>query len=249
MKTEIQGKGIFAPSNFTVRTGDIVGTPISTNPLGFNEVFEPVVFSNDNEVYVFKTDDFKPKSESLYNGVLVKLPIPQGFCNSGGTIINELSSTVIPLILFLQSGKGKQKLFSHTCHINPDPDAKGTECAELLQRTTEASYFNTTDVNIPPVKGNSFYNQQIANFNMDSSNKKVFYLPTVTSNGSIIYVVTTKEAKIKKIINEAYNADAYSIALNGFIFQIDSWNCSVIFDDFIAFVNGENIKSTVSVVK
>ena len=62
--------------------------------------------------------------------------------------------------------------------------------------------------------------------------KTLYYVPTITPNQTIIYVVSEKESTIKKLIATYAKRqdDAYIIALNGWIIFIDDWDSFYYFE-------------------
>jgi hypothetical protein len=225
---------------------------------GFEETFDSIGLSNANDAYLFRSDFPQPPNAGTYNSVYVRLPLPSGFSNKYGKIVNSGEHTVIPLLIYFNVGESSNDAFVHKCSDPRFGDYKGTECAALLQsndntvietNVNNVVYFNTKDVAIPAVRGNEFFNSIITDFNKASKGKKVYYLPTVISNGSVIYVVSRDESKIKKLISQAYSQplSEYIIGLNGFIMQIDDWSCSILLDDTTVIVNAHIIKSSATV--
>ncbi len=212
-------------------------TPIGED--GFDSIFEGLKDTNDNSFYCIKTDKKNMTINDNCNGQLIHLPIPNTFKTKTGVLVHkDNNNLVFPILVYLEKGlkESETDISTHICDrsSNKGIDKKGTECAEFLQ-LEPSLYFNTTKneenkeiKQIPDVKNNSIF-QEIVNKYKDK--ESLYYLPTRTTNNSIIYIVFTDKNKLNEFIAKAPKKLDYFIALNGFFVPIDAWNCSLLFQN------------------
>lgn len=200
-----------------------------------------VITANDGNIFHKFNSDVLPEIDKIMHGRVVNLSIPPGFSTPNGKIINDSPMRVIlQVAIDLKPGEcNPSKAFDHFCEAFPLN--KGTACAEFLQKpikdaakSTDGSsflgiaYFKTENTNFPSIIGNKFLNKKVQKYN----GKTIYYVPTITPNQTIIYVATTNENTIKKLIS-AYaskNQHDYNIALNGWIIFIDHWDSFFYFE-------------------
>jgi len=217
---------------------------------GFQEVFEEISANHSNLYYKFTSDTLPgnppsgnlPPPEEIYNGKLIHMPIPKPFLTPSGATINPYpdgTPLLFPLLIELVAGSNQiMERDPHYCHETPFPDEKGTACSAFMQNPNPAGsgndaptktnlvFFKTQKTQFPKIRHNPLLNFMVEVHN----GKDLFFLPTITPNKTVIYVVFEDEDSVHKYIAKYADISTnYFLPLNGFIIYLDDWDCSVYF--------------------
>lgn len=202
---------------------------------GFNEVFIKLTADDQNIFYSFK--EKLTILSGKFNAKLVDMPIPPGFKTLAGQSINSSEKPILmPFLVDINSGFLTGKEYEpHFCD-EIHPLLAGTACANPLQPAANSTYFKTSTP-VPTIRGNELLNRYVQAYNACNKEKELFYLPTITPNKTIQYIVFNDQNRLKEVLKKAAEGEKqgkkYIIGLNGFIIYVDQWDCSIFFDHFI----------------
>ncbi len=223
-------------------------------------IFDKITADDGNVFYKFVNDTFPlpppPPQKPIINGKLIHMPIPQNFLSEKGTPIHDLTTPLLfPLLIDLGSGPAAKGVYEHFCHDIGVSAEQGTACAQFLQVPSGIDdkkilsdnvgdnivYFKTENTQLPKIKGNPLLNFMV----QLHEGENLWYLPTITPNKTVIYVVFESEYAVKKYIRKNAVGEGYFLGLNGFIIYVDDWDCSIFFHDQV--VDVKKIKADLTV--
>lgn len=234
--------------NFKVRNAN----KSSSGQKGFDAVFELLDANDTNAFYKFSENSQVLLTE--FNAKLIDMPIPPGLNTKGETplpINPNSNALLIPLMIALKQGIASTQLEKHFC--DDFPDNSGTACAELMQRVSKENieYFTAKDIDFPEIKGNPVLNKIVKEYEKANKKKELFFLPTVTPNKTVIYMVFDKKETLTNFL-DTYDPNPnfeFGIALNGWIIYVDKWECSIFFYDSKVIVGDVTIHSKATLYK
>ena len=234
--------------NFKVRNAN----KSSSGQAGFDAVFELLTADDTNAFYKFSENSQVLLTE--FNAKLVDMPIPPGLNTKGNPplpINPNPNAILIPLMIALKQGVASNQIEKHFC--DDFPDQAGTVCAELMQRVPKENieYFTATDIDFPEIKGNPILNKIVKEYEEANKKKELFFLPTVTPNKTVIYMIFDKKKALTDFL-DTYDPNPnfeFGIALNGWIIYVDKWDCSVFFYDNKAKIGDSTIHSKATLYK
>ena len=233
--------------NFKVRNAN----KSSSGQAGFDSVFELLTTDDTNSFYKFSENAQVLLTE--FNAKLVDMPIPPGLNTKGNTplpINPNPNALLIPLMIALKQGVVSTQAEKHFC--DDFPDVSGTSCTELLQRVPkeDIEYFTNSNVQFPQIKGNPVLRAIVDDYSATHKGE-LFFLPTVTPNKTIIYVIFDKKKDLTDFLDK-YDPNPnieFGIALNGWIIYIDKWDCSIFFHNNKMIIGEIKINSKATLYK
>jgi archaellum component FlaF (FlaF/FlaG flagellin family) len=190
--------------------------------------FETII-TDRNKFYKFPSELLKlPPTNTIWSGKIVSFPIPPGFQTLDG---QQMTQDIINLAIYVEDKPASSIKEKHFCH--DFPDNQGTTCAQFLQAQSITYYkVDTKTTPFPDIRNCKEYEKIVAKYRKKYNDKIVYYLPTITPNNTVIYIVSDNQDYIESLIVDFKdkNSNAYIIPLNGVTVYIDQWDAWVFFE-------------------